>query len=429
MTNPFNTKRNILQAYAILSLAILFFLFEFVLQVSPAVMTSELMSSFNLNAAGLSGLAAFFYYGYTPMQLPGGLLYDRFGPRVVVTGAALICTIGALLFVIAPSYEIAALGRLLMGVGGAFSFVGAFLLASRWFPSKYFPVITGLIQSLGCVAAVIGQVPLAVVVGVAGWRHTLLGVFVIGVLLVILMPIIIRDHPPGMKIEKQKPNWANWLHHLKMVFHKPQTWIMALYSFFSWAPMTVFGALWGVAYLRGVYPISTSAAAEMLAVVWLGVAVGSPFFGWLSEKIGQRRLPLFIPPVLGFLGTCFMLFLPMSIPLMLCMLFLFGIGTSGQTLIFSVVRDINSPKTVGTAMGFNNLAVVAGGMICQPLAGYLLAREWAGQMANGVPIYDVHAYKVALIMIPISFLLCAIFGRFFVQETHCKPVHPDAHHN
>ena len=428
MTNPFATKRNMLQAFAILSIAILFYLFEFVLQVSPAVMTSDLMRSFSLNAAGLSSLAAFFYYGYTPMQLPGGMLYDRFGPRIVVTGAALICTIGALLFCISDSYAVAALGRLMMGIGGAFSFVGAFLLASRWFPSKYFPVITGLIQSLGCVAAVIGQVPLAGVVAVAGWRHTLLGVFVIGVLLVIFMPIVIRNHPRGVDVPKHKPTWSEWARNLKMVFHKPQTWICALYSFFSWAPMTVFGALWGVAYLRGVYPITTSMAAEMLAVVWLGVAVGSPFFGWLSEKMGQRRVPLFVPPILGFLGTCFMLFLPMSISLMLVMLFLFGLGTSGQSLIFSVVRDINSPKTVGTAMGFNNLAVVAGGMICQPLAGYLLAREWAGQMVDGVPIYDIHAYKIALIMIPISFLLCAIFGRFFVQETHCKPAHPDAHH-
>lgn len=429
MTSPILVKRNMVQAFAILSLAILFYLFEFVLQVSPAVMTSDLMRSFSLNAAGLSGLAAFFYYGYTPMQLPGGLLYDRFGPRVVVTGAALVCTIGALLFCISDSYAMAAVGRLMMGIGGAFSFVGAFLLASRWFPSKYFPIITGLIQSLGCVAAVIGQVPLASVVADVGWRHTLMGVFVIGVVLVILMPIIIRNHPRGVEVPKHKPSWGDWLHHLKMVFHKPQTWIIALYSFFSWAPMTVFGALWGVAYLSGVYPISTATAAEMLAVVWLGVGVGSPFFGWLSEKLGQRRLPLFLPPVLGFLGTCCMLFLPMSIPMMLIMLFFFGIGTSGQSLIFSVVRDINSPRTVGTAMGFNNLAVVAGGIICQPLAGYLLAREWTGHMVNGAPIYDVHAYQVAFLMIPISFLLCAIFGRFLVQETHCKQVHPDATHH
>ena len=167
-------------------------------------MTGDLMRSFGLNALGVSTVAAFFFYGYAPMQLPGGLLYDRFGPRLIITIAMSVCTMGAFIFSHAEGYVIAACGRLMMGLGGAFSFVGVLLVASRWFPAKYFALITGLLQLLGAVAAVVGQVPLAAVVQKIGWRSTLSGVVIVGVVIMILVPLVIRDYPRGVIPPKKK---------------------------------------------------------------------------------------------------------------------------------------------------------------------------------------------------------------------------------
>lgn len=415
------TKRYFARALIIILLATAFYLFEFVLQTSPAVMTNDLMRTFGLSALGVSTLAAFFFYGYAPMQLPGGLLYDRFGPRRMITIAAAICTLGTFLFAHSNSYAVAAIGRLFMGIGGAFSFVGVLLVASRWFPAKYFALIAGLLQLLGATAAVVGQVPLAAVVAHMGWRETLSLVFWVGVVIVILIPLIVRDYPKGAEIPEKQKLGKGELHNLKTIFRNPQTTMIALYSFFAWMPITVFAALWGIDFISEKYGLSTTQAAEWMAMVWLGVAIGSPFFGWWSEKLGLRRIPLYVSGSMGVIASITIIYFHLPIWLALVTLFLFGVGTSGQALSFAVVRDNNSSETVGTAMGFNNFAVVVGGAICQPFVGFLLTLGWHGEIRNGVHFYDVLDFQHAFIILPISFVLCAIFGRFFVKETWCKP--------
>jgi len=414
------TKRHIAKALIIILLATAFYLFEFVLQTSPAVMTDDLMRSFGLSAFGVSTLAAFFFYGYAPMQLPGGLLYDRFGPRLVITLAAVICTLGAILFAQANNYALAAAGRLLMGIGGAFSFVGVLIVASRWFPAKYFALIAGLLQLLGAAAAVVGQVPLAAVVEKIGWRSTLTWVFFIGVIIVILVPLVVRNYPKGVEVPEQKKIGHGELYNLKTIFKNPQTIFIALYSFFAWMPITVFAALWGITFLSERFQLTTTVSAELMAMVWLGVAVGSPLFGWWSEKIRHRRYPLYLAGMLGLIAAILVIYVQMPMWFALVCLFFFGLGTSGQALSFAVVKDNNTQETVGTAMGFNNFAVVVGGAICQPFVGYLIHTNWSGQMLNGVQHYSVNDFQRSFIILPLSFFLCAIFGRFFVKETYCR---------
>lgn len=416
------TKHHIAKALVIISLATMFYLFEFVLQMSPAVMTDDLMRSFGLNAIGVSTLTAFFYYGYAPMQLPGGLLYDRFGPRLIISLAVFICTLGALLFCKANSYGVAALGRLLMGVGGAFSFVGVLIIASRWFPAKYFALIAGLLQLLGSVGAIAGQVPLAAVVARIGWRQTIFSVFLVGVVLMILVPLIVRNYPKGVEVPEKKKLGHGELYNLKTIFKNKQTFVIALYSFFVWMPMIVFGALWGVDFLSERFGLSTQVGAQWMAVVWIGVAAGSPLFGLWSEKIKYRRFPLYASGMIGFLASVFLLFARMPEWAALTCLFFFGVGTSGQALSFAVVKDNNDNETVGTAMGFNNFAVVAGGALCQPLVGFLLHLGWQGEIVNGVHFYGVDDFQKAFIILPISFLVCAILARFAIKETYCKAV-------
>ncbi len=421
MSEIYNPERITPRAIWTLLLATSFFLFEFVLQFSPSIMTDDLMRDFSLNAASLSVLVAFFYYGYTPMQLLGGMFYDRCGPRFTITMAAVICTLGNLFFFTAHSYALAALGRFLIGIGGAMSFVGVLLLASRWLPKKHFALAAGILQCLGSLAAIVAQVPLALVVAREGWRTTLMDVFVVGLVIIVLLALFIRNYPAGVKapVMEKKLGHGEW-HNLKLVFGKFQTWTLALYSFFSWAPITVFGGLWGVKFLSEIYNISTAQAAGIMSALWVGVAIGSPFFGWFSEKIARRQLPLALPGAIGFLATICVLYVHMPMIWMIAALFMFGVGASGQSLSFAVVQDNNIPQTAGTAMGFNNLAVVAGGMICQPFVGYLMQLNWGGTMINGVNFYSVMDFQKAMIIIPISFLLCAIFGRFFVKETYCK---------
>lgn len=415
--------KKLAHALFIIILAAIFYCYEFMLQSSPGVITNELLHDFALDAASLSVLAAFFFYAYAPTQLAGGILYDRFGPRILITAASLICALGTLSFAFGNSFAYLALGRFLMGLGGAFSFVGVLVLASRWLPEKYFAMVVGLLQSLGAVAAICGQVPLSVAVAHYGWRACFHVLFYAGLIISLCVWLFIRDWPEGNKPPEDE------IHHskqgkvssgLKSVFSKAQTYWAAIYSFAIWAPITVFAALWGIPYISALYHISITQASTLGMMVWIGIGISSPLIGTWSTYIKKRKLPLVASGLVGIIASIALLYVAMPMWVMYIVLLVFGFGAAGQSLIFALVQDNNKPESVGTALGFNNLAVVAGGAICQPLTGFLLKMHWSGVTKNGVPIYDISDFKQALIVLPICFAVAFIVSMFFLRETHAK---------
>jgi len=402
-------------------LAASFYLYEFTLQIAPGVMTFELMRDFNIQAAGLGVISACFYYAYTPMQLPAGLFYDRFGPRLLLTLATLICASGALLFALTDITYIAAVGRFLMGVGSAFAFIGILIIVANWFSPRYFALFAGITQLMGAIGAIVGETPLALTVARFGWQATLLVIAGIGFILALGIWLIVRDSPqdkPALHTSSTRSISLT----LKEVLGKRQTWAIAGYSFTIWAPVTVFAALWGVPYLMIRFNISAAMAASAVSMIWLGIGIGSPFVGWLSDKIGLRNLPLTLCAGLGLFSTLTILYIPqLNLTTLCCLLCLFGFAAGGQSLIFAVVKDINPPGIVGTAIGFNNMCVVAGGALFQPVVGYILHKVWHGELNNGVPVYLVQDYQRALILLPLCFLIAWLISRFGLRETYCKP--------
>lgn len=418
-------KKQLFLATLICSLAAMFYMYEFILQVSTAVMTNELMHDFSLNAAGLGAMTAFYYYAYTPMQLPAGLLYDRFGPRLLLTLAVLVCAIGAFLFAATTNVWMASAGRFLMGIGSAFSFIGALFLVARWFPPHYFALLAGLVQLMSSLGAIAGQVSLATAIAHWGWRPTLYGLAWIGALLALSMWWIVRDSP---EIFTQNPKTApqkkvNELKRLKEVCLNKQTWLIGLYSFAVWGPITAFAALWGIPFLMVKYGIPPEYATSANAMIWLGVGLGSPLLGWFSDKIHARNFPLSLSAFLGIISVTLVIYAPhLSLVSLYVLLFLFGLSTSGQALAFGVVKDNNSKETAGTAIGFNNMAVVAGGAIFQPLIGFLLYYFSNGATQGGKPFYSAFDYQKSFILLPICFILAFIVSQFLLRETHCQPI-------
>jgi MFS family permease len=417
-------KKQLLLASLICALAAAFSMYEFILQVSPSVMTNELMHDLNLNAASLGTMIAFFYYSYTPMQLPAGLLFDRFGPRRLITLATLVCAVGALLFGVTSGVFIASMGRLLIGIASSFSFIGALLLVSRWFPPHYFALLTGLVQLMSSVGAIAGQVPIVTALNHWGWRTTTIGLGILGLFLALLIWIIVRDSPETVSQRKkfQANSKKSELKCLQQVCNNRQTWLIALYSFAIWAPITAFAALWGIPFLVANYSISTETASQASAMIWLGVGIGSPLLGYLSDKIQSRSIPLSFSALIGVISLGIVIYSThLSIFFLYAMLFIFGLAASGQALAFGVVQDNNSPSVVGTAIGFNNMAVVAGGALFQPLIGILLDYNWDGTMSNGSPLYNILDYHKALITLPLCYILAFIVSGFLLRETHCQP--------
>lgn len=418
-------SRLTLLAIIICTLASAFYMYEFTLQVSLGVMTNELMQDLGLNAASIGLVSAFYFYAYTPMQIPAGFLHDRFGPRRILTIAVLTCALGSFCFSLSTNIFDASVGRFLMGVGSAFSFSGALMLIARWFPPTYFAVLSGIVQLMSSVGAIGGEMPLAMAIHHWGWRHSMNYLAIMGIVLAILVWLIVRDTPP------LNPTASTHLHHIKqddmlpnkfkLVFGRATSWWTAAYSFLIWAPIAAFAGLWGIPFLVNAYHLTTAEASLACGAIWIGVGLGSPLTGWISEYIERRCIVLTLSALIGIVTSIAAIYFTLPLPMLY--LALFGIGLSGgaQSLAFCVVRDNSHPSSIGAAIGLNNMATVAGGAIIQPLVGYLLYLNWDGAYTtNHLPIYSVTNYQIGLLMIPVCYILAAVVSSMLMKETYCR---------
>jgi len=408
-------------AILVYTLAAAFLCYEMALQASPSVMTTELMRDMHIDAAGLGLMAGCYFYSYTLMQIPAGLLFDRFSARWLITGALLVCVAGALFFGSTHTVEFAALGRFFMGFGSAFAFIGVLVIASHWFSAGYFAFLVGIAQLLAAMGAAGGEVPLSISVTRIGWRGTIHGIAVAGLVLAVLIALIVRDYPSWKKPTLAKRKSYGVMTSLRFITTSSQSWWVALYAFTSWAPVAVFAELWGVPYLQSAYHIGSTYSAVAVAMLWAGIGLTAPVLGWFSDHLGRRRVLLSSCSAIGLIATLAILYVPhMPMPLLFLLLFGFGIAGAGQILSFAVVKDNNRPSVTATAIGFNNMAVVAGGAMFQPFAGLMLRQHWGGQMLQGVPVYTSDNYRLALGLVPICYGVGLIVSRFFIKETFCK---------
>ncbi|MFO3150009.1 MFS transporter, partial [Legionella pneumophila serogroup 1] len=197
------------------------------------------------------------------------------------------------------------------------------------------------------------------------------------------------------------------------------TWIIGGYAFAIWTPIAVFAALWGVPFLQEKFQVSVVAASGLCSMIWLGIGVGSPLLGWLSDKLESRRIALIISAVLGLIATLIILYWSeLSYNWAYVVLFVLGLGAGGQTVSFAVVKENNTPELVGTASGFNNLSVLIGGAIFQPLVGYILQQTGSWRIVNGAHVYSISSYQTALLVMPVCFLASLLIATFLLKESH-----------
>ena len=273
-----------------------FYLFVYFQRVASSVMISELMRDFGVTAVVLGNLSAFYYYAYASIQLPVGVLLDRFGPRRVLPAALLLSSLGSLLFATAETLPQAYIGRLLIGAGVGFALVGALKVAAVWFPPKRFALGTGLTFMLGMVGAVGGQAPLAVIVDAVGWRDTLMAAAAVALVGVPLVWLAVREGAEPEPKVAPVPD-IGLLHSLRLIATTPQTWICSVYSTTNFATMLAFVGLWGVPYMMEAHGLSRPSAALSTSLVLIGFGIGGPLFGWFSDYLGRRKAPMLISAV------------------------------------------------------------------------------------------------------------------------------------
>ncbi len=392
-----------------------FFFYAWVLRVSPSVMVDEFMREFAVGATAVGSLSAFYFYGYAGMQIPVGLLIDRFGPRRLVTVAALVCGASCLVVAWSPTFEGVAFGRFLIGASAAFSLVGAFAVAGQWFQPAQFAILGGLAMAAGMAGGVLGQAPVRLLVESQGWRPTTAMMALGGVLIAVMAWATIRDRTRG------SGGLGHVISGLGCVLGNPQTWLIALAGLGTNGTLLGFGGLWGVPFMGAAHGLEPANAAFVTSLLIAGWGCGAPVFGMLSDRMRRRRAPFLIGYAICAPSFLTLIYGP-SLPVeaVAALTFLTGFGGAAQIVCFACVRELNAPALSGTAIGVVNAFVTGTGAIYQPLIGWLLDRSWSGQLAGGARLYEAADYRLAFGVLAAG-LGVGLICTFLMRETRCQP--------
>ncbi|MDP1608900.1 MAG: MFS transporter [Chlamydiales bacterium] len=414
-----------IQAWSIWLLSAFFMFYKYAIEVSPSVMTETLMQTFSITGAELGNLAACYFYSYLLLQIPAGLLLDKFGPRIVTTIAIVICALGSLVFSRAESLMVAEAGRLLTGAGAAFAVVNCLKLTANWFPTRLFAFMAGLMMTVAMLGAVGGQAPLSALIHKVQWQGAMNTLGIAGLVLAAIFWLVVRDQSPShAKKHKLVFSKTSLKKSTYRILKDPQSWWLSIYSGFAFAPVMVFGGLWGVSFLAEAYQLSTNLSAQMLSLIFIGFAIGAPAFGWFSDWLKSRRIVMLWGSVAALFTISAVIYGPhLFVNFLAPLLFLFGFSISSFLLCFTMMREIHSPLLAATAIGFMNAFDALLGALSDPLTGKFLDATWDGKLVNGVRAFSLDAYHMAFLTIPV-YLIIALITLSKVKETYSRHSYP-----
>ncbi len=405
------------RAIAAFTIGTVFFFYAFVQRVSPSVMTTELMSEFSVGASGIGLLSGMYFYTYASLQLPVGLLVDRYGARRLLVLSATLCALACIGFAMSSTLWLASLFRALIGGLVAFAFVGTLAIAAEFFSRSRFAMLTGFLLATGMVGAIAGQAPLRLLVEVVGWRNCFFILAIAAALLAVCSHLVI---PPrrtnSVKLQIEDTVWQQ----VRQVIGNSQTLLCAVCGFGFASTMLAFAGLWAVPWLTTTKGFSQVDAGSVVSWLFVGVMIGSPLIGWVSDAIGRRKPVILVGIVICPITLLAIIYSNLSNTLILGMLFfLHGIGAGCMVVLMGLCREWNKPSHSATALGFVNMGIVSSGAVMQPVIGALLDMSWSGEMYEGVRVYSAAAYTFAFRSLVVV-LVVATLAALLIKESGCQ---------
>lgn len=409
------------------SLGAAFYLIAFYQRVAPAVLTQELQREFALTGAALGNLSAFYFYGYVAMQIPTGLIADQWGPRKLLTAGAALTAAGTLLFALAPTVALANAGRLVIGAAAGVSFVAMLKLASHWMPARQFALASGVALFVGVMGATLAGAPLRLAADAFGWRNVMVASAAVTALVAVAIWFVTRDDPADRGYKSYFPHdpgaddGASVWQGLRTVLGYRNTILLYVIPGAFSGVTLMFAGLWGVPFLVTHYGYSTAEAATLASVLLISWSASSIAWGTVSHRIGRRRMPMIAGLLMSQTLWAALVFVPgWSRPALVVLLVLLGMATAGFILTFTYAKESVPARFAGTISGIANMGVMTGGMVMQPLAGWVLDRNWAGALTpGGARLYDLDAYRAAFSLIFVWGLV-SLVCLLFTKESNCR---------
>ena len=381
-----------------------FVLFQFFLQLSSGVIINHIMLEMNLTALMAGLLSSSFYFIYTTLQLPVGLLFDRKNTRHLLAYSALLCSVGCIIFSKSTGLLGLFIGRIIIGGGSAFAFVGLSHLLREYYPAKQFAFMLGLSETLGFIATAIGIIGMGEFIAHWGWQTFMLGAAGVGC---IISSLCWRFIPNSVE-QTHQPHSKNSLFDC---LNKHQIWLNGLFVGLSFSVVTVFGALWAIPFIQIKLGCHIEKASLICAFYFIGTGISCPLFGFLANYVTHRRLLILSSCLTTAFLLLMLLYLPIKNDITITLLtFMIGVSSGAYMLSYSISNELAPPRLQSTLMGFTNTLAVLFALILQPVVGYLM------DCFDGTGHYTLFDYQKALLLVPISLFIASFLVLFLPEK-------------
>ncbi len=382
-----------------------FLLFQFFLQLSSGIIVGAIMHEQHFSAFTAGLLSSAFYYVYTSLQIPVGILFDSYNTRSLMYLNAALCALGCFIFALGHSLPLLFLGRLVIGAGSAFAFIGMSYLLRQHFPIKQYAFMIGLSETLGFTLTVFGMIGMGALMDHFSWRYFIAGAGILGLMISFLCWSFIPNHKPVINKE----------HHYKkqliLILKNKLAWVNGLFVGLEFSVITVFGALWAVPFLQLKLHCDIEVAGTLTSMILLGAGLSCPIFGKLAIYFKKRK-PLIH---LSCLSTACLLLIVLYLPihntlLMGVLLFFIGLCCGAYMLAYTIANELAPPESLSTCTGFTNTLAMLSAPLLQPFVGYLL------DVFNEGSNYSLESYQEALLIIPIALVLASLLSQLLPEK-------------
>ena len=363
-----------LRGWLVYGTAVSFVFYQMMLQTLPSVLRDGLVVDFSLTDSGFGSLSASFYYPYIVLQIPAGLLVMRFGARRVLIAGLVLCIAASFLTAIAQDIAYVAAARILMGFGAVPTFVATMTLAGLWFPSRLFPILVALTETIGMLGAAVGQETLGFVVEGAGWRTGMLLIGALGAVILALTWMLVSDWPHG-NAPRDTATPPSIVALLRLIL-SPNLILAGLAGGMILSAGLSFAMLWGVAFFQDHLGVDLETASVIASFYSLGIVIGLPAFGFACGRLAGPM------PLLGFgslftgLTVAVILFAPANVVISSLGMLACGIASGSYALTFVIAKAQVSESEAGAAIAFANMLIMGiGGLVLQPLIAVIAQAE------------------------------------------------------
>ncbi|MFV8380758.1 MFS transporter [Corynebacterium hindlerae] len=357
------------RALVVWTAAVLVYVMAITGRTSLGVAGVEATEHFHIDASQLAVFTSVQVGVYALVQIPTGMLIDRFGARRLLFAGALVMAVGQLMLGLTASYAVAIVARVLIGAGDATAFLSVMRILPFWFPLKHTPLFTQLSAAIGQAGQFLSAVPFLALLGARGWQTAFISLGAVGVLVAIAASILISDAPAERRNQQSGS--------LRDVLRLPVCWMGFFNHFTMLMPLIVFNLLWGMPTMTQGMGLSASTAASVLVINTVCTVLAGPLHGVVSARAGRRRELFSLSySVILFCATAVFFWpsQPRGFVAIALLAGLLGLLGPASNYGFDSVRENLPHSVVTTGTGLANMGGFLAAMVAAQGIGTVLAR-------------------------------------------------------